>query len=145
MKSIALLLLLAGVATPPPKPKSDFPGVISLPPQYTMRRTGTIDSDMGEITGPDGWVISYDIGYMAGTHMHERRKSECVWFLEHKIAKHKALTGVVREDGKRRIITTIWDGTPSTEPANFWATLRNEKDLATFLTIVTTYEPVKRR
>lgn len=145
MKSIALLLLLAGVITPPPTPKSTFPGEINLPPQYTMRKTGTADSEMGEITGPDGWIISYDIGYMAGTHMHERRKSECVWFLEHKIAKHKAFTGVVRVAGKRQIITTIWDGTRSLEPANFWATLRNEKDLATFLTIVATYEPAKRR
>ena len=116
-----------------------FPGEITLPPQYEMRRTGTIDSDMGKITGPNGFVIDFDIGFMAGTHMHERRKAECEWFMEHTIAGQRALTGVMRKNGKRQVITTIYNKGPSLSPANFWTTLRSEKDLALFLAIVTTY------
>ena len=122
-----------------------FPGQITLPPQYTMRQTGTIDSVMGVIKCPRGIVIEFDIGHMAGIHMHERRKAECEWYIEHTIAGQLAFTGVRRVEGKRRIITTTYGELPASEPANFWADVRNEKDVATFLAIVTTYKPPPRR
>ena len=130
------------LAAEPPPPHAWFPGEIVLPPQYSMRRTGTIDSDMGEISGPQGFVVHFDIGYMAGTHMHERRKGECEWFLEHTISGQKAFTGMRRVEGSRRVTTTIMDQ-PLYSPANFWAVVRSEKDLASFFAIVSTYKPPK--
>ena len=145
MKLAPFVLLLALSASSQPVP-TWFPGEISLPPRYTIVRTGTIDSDRGEITAPDGFKIGFDIGYMAGAHMHERRKSECEWLFEHTIAKQKAWTGVRRVQGKRVVTTTIYSHLHihgALNPANFWATLRNEKDLAVFLAIVSTYNPPK--
>jgi hypothetical protein len=142
VKIATLGLLLAVLAANPPRPYPWFPGEIVLPPQHSMRRTGTIDSDMGEISGPRGFVVHFDIGYMAGTHMHERRKKECEWYIEHTISGNKAFTGMRRVEGKRRVTTTILDN-PLYSPANFWTDVRSEKDLATFFAIVGTYKPPK--
>ena len=140
--TVAAVVLLASQLMMTP---AWFPGEITLPPQYTIRKTGTIDSVMGEITGPKGFVIGFDIGIMAGIHMHESRKAECEWFIDHTIGGQRAFTGLRVVKGKRRITTTTYSEplTSSGNPANFWADVRDEKDVALFLTIVMTYQPRK--
>jgi hypothetical protein len=138
--TLALIVLMAATPASELLSLGISVGKIALPPHYTYARTGTIDSDMGTITGPQGFVVNFDVGYMAGTHMAESRRKECEWFLEHTVGGRRALTGVVRKDGKRVLITTIWSQTPRDVPANFWTTVRTEKDVAMFMAIVTTYK-----
>ena len=56
-------------------------GEISLPDGFVHQRVGMTDSLLGEIRRSDGpLLISYDIGPMAGTHMHPQKRGECSWF-----------------------------------------------------------------
>jgi hypothetical protein len=122
-----------------------FGGKLTLPPKFKIERTGTIDSDKGEISGPRRFVVHYDVGFMAGTHMSPEQGKTCLWYMEHTIGGAPAYTGVRTLHGRREIVTTIWTRDLTTEPANFWAEIRNEQDVATFMAIVSTYQLGKVR
>ncbi|HEV7239176.1 MAG TPA: hypothetical protein VGQ36_08035 [Thermoanaerobaculia bacterium] len=143
MKILILCILASSVLWEPPRRfRGPFPGHLELPPGYVVYHIPTLDSQAGEVEGPDHFTLRFDIGHMAGTHMFEARKSECQWFLQHTVGEQRAFTGVVESNGKRQIMTTVMTE-PSTIPANFSAMVRSEKDVALFLTIVATYRQQK--
>lgn len=121
-------------------------GTIQLPDRWTEKRTGTKDSRMGEIARPDRTlVVHYDIGFSAGTHMAASicQKMECVWYREQMIDGHRASIGLVMTDAGRELRVTILD--PDLRefrryPANFWAQVRNEEDVADTLLIAMSYK-----
>ena len=120
-------------------------GSINLPSGYVEHRTGTKDSRMGEIANQDGsLVIHYDIGAMAGTHMHAGRKGECTWYQEQTINGRNIAAGTVEKEGTEELIITMTghDTTDAwTLPANFWATITDSQDVANVLLIVLSYQP----
>jgi hypothetical protein len=162
VKILVLCILASSVLWEPPRRfPGSFPGHIELPSGFVVYVVPTLDFQAGEVVGPDRFTLSFDIGHVAGTHMYEQleraaehpahehrrrpghvrgRKSECQWFLKHKVGGQAAFTGVIESNGSRQIVTTVITA-PSRTPANFSATVRSEKDVALFFTIVTTYRP----
>jgi hypothetical protein len=119
-------------------------GTFEAPDDFAFKHTGTIDSFMGTLTRKsDGFVISFDIGYMAGVHMSQAKKEECVFYRAHKINDNIAFTGIERTNRAQIITTTIYDqlGKEKRAPANFWADIKHDSDIAEFLLIVSTYKP----
>src|SRR5215211_4143000 len=98
-------LLLSCFMFPRPQVITLDVGEVTLPKGFVHKRIGMTDSSMGEISRSDGTlVISYDIGPMAGTHMHPRKRKECSWFQEQTIGGRKVYTGLVEKQDKRELI-----------------------------------------
>lgn len=120
-------------------------GEVTLPKGFVHKIIGGTDSLMGEIKRADGTLlISYDIGPMAGTHMHPGKRSECSWFQEQIINGRKVYLGVVEKQGKKELIVTIMMDGESRQlnlPANFRATVRSKRDIADVKKIATSYKP----
>ena len=118
-------------------------GTVNMPAGYTQKRIGTTDSEMGEITRGDGkLVVHYDIGAMAGTHMHARLKAECVWYREQDVGGQKAFVGLVKKEGSRQLVVTIQGAAAQDAmgyPSNFWADIQGDEDVADVLVIALTY------
>jgi hypothetical protein len=106
-----------------------------------FKHAGTTDSFMGTLTRKsDGFTISFDIGKMAGTHMHDGKKEKCTFFRKHSIGALPATTGIEDVPDGPRIVTTVdYDPETRRDPANFSAVIRNDSEVADFLLIVTTY------
>jgi hypothetical protein len=123
-------------------------GEITLPEGFVHKRIGMTDSLMGEIRRSSGTlVISYDIGPMAGIHMHPQRRRECTWFQEQLIEGRKVYLGLIEKQGKRELIVTMMmdEGSdPLTLPANFRATVRNKRDIADVKKIAASYRPKRK-
>ncbi len=122
------------------------PGSIATQPGYVNKRTGTMDSTMGEIASSKSkLVIQYDIGGMAGTHMYPTLAKDCVWFQIHEVNGLTAMTGILAKGKTRQIITTIGvdqcSGDPKRYPVNFWGIVNTDSDTAEFLLIVCSYQP----
>jgi len=145
---VALLLFSAAPASAAAQPVAMRTGSVVLPAGYTHVAFGGTDSSPGyfERTG-GGFMVHYDIGGMAGIHMSELRRAECVWYVEHEVNGRRAYTGVVREGGGRRIITTIMGkpGEFGSVPANFTADVLDDRDVAEFMLIVGSYVPAPQR
>jgi hypothetical protein len=124
-------------------------GEISLPNGFVHKRIGMTDSLMGEIRRSNGpLLISYDIGPMAGTHMHPQKRGECSWFQEQTIGGRKIYMGMVEKQGKRELIVTVVmdEGSePLALPANFRATVRSKRDIANVKKIAASYTPAQRK
>ena len=117
-------------------------GTFEAPEGFTFRHTGTKDSFKGTLTRtPDGFTITFDIGHMAGTHMGESRQGDCTFYRAHRINGIPAFTGIQRSASGRKITTTIYDPKRTEAPANFWAEITKDSDIAEFLLIVSTYTP----
>ena len=117
-------------------------GTFETPAGFSFQHTGTIDSFRGKVTREgDGFTISFDIGGMAGIHMHESRRRDCTFYREHYINGIPAYTCIKRVDKGQEIATTICDLKRVKDPANFWAEITNDSDIAEFLLIVSTYKP----
>ena len=128
-------------------------GTFEAPDDFVFKKTGTIDSFMGTLTREsDGFTIDFDIGGMAGTHMHPGKRDAAILFRTHKVNGNFAWTGIETKDGQKTITTTIYDAGERSQrrekipknpaaPANFWAVFKNETQLADFLLIVSTYQP----
>ena len=119
-------------------------GTFEAPAGFHFEHTGTLDSFRGSLTREaDGFTISFDIGSMAGTHMGESRQRDCTFYRSHRVSGIPAFTGIQRASAGMKITTSIYDpahpGTPA--PANFWADIKSESDIADFLLIVSTYMP----
>ena len=110
-------------------------GIIHRPLRGTDSRPGYF------MRADSSFVIHYDIGKMAGTHMHVGRKPETTWFIEHELDGRPAFTGAWTKDGKRMITTTVM--LPGNDPfagaANFFAEIRTDQDVAEFVLIVGTF------
>lgn len=122
-------------------------GTIQLPPGFSEKRTGTIDSRRGEIARNNPYfVITYDIGAMSGLHMHPNKKSECVWFTEQTMGDQKCYMGMEQRGTDRELTISIVpsDGQPRgpwKHPANFWAQVRTDEDIEDLKQIAMSYLP----
>ncbi|KQB98819.1 hypothetical protein [Pedobacter sp. Hv1] len=117
---------------------------VSVPSQFKNKRTGTIDSDMGELSSGD-FKIFYDIGYMAGTHITDRNTRNSSYFTVGTYNGYKTYIGLRKEGDKDQLIITIWE--PNQErsmPANFWAYIKSEKDINDMITIVMNFKLNKK-
>jgi hypothetical protein len=116
-------------------------GSFTIPDEFSFQRSGTVDSLKGEIKRKiDGFVVHFDLGFMAGTHMHSKLQSLCSYFREHTINGISAKSGIQSKDTDKMITTTIDDPKSGAAPANFWATVKSDADLADFFVIVSTYK-----
>ena len=143
MKTITPLLLAAVLTTGASAETHDVHfGTVEVPDEFVFKRTGTIDSFMGTLTRKtDGFTITFDVGSMSGMYMHESHKRNWTYVRKHRIGGWPASTGLEALADGRRIATTVGDLKSKQEPANFWADIRKESDIADLLLIVTTYKP----
>ena len=120
-------------------------GTIDVPHGYTNKRTGTKDSERGELSNPiRNLIIYYDIGAMAGTHMNSQRTPECLWYQEYSINNRKIFSGIRNREGKRQLIITITQEPINGAfwfPANFWADINKDEDIAEVLLTALSYLP----
>jgi hypothetical protein len=124
-------------------------GTIQLLAGFSEKKTGTKDSRRGEISrDKPPLVIGYDIGRMAGLHMSPGEMKECVWFKEQTVNDGKYYIGMEKKDGNKILIISVipkegWSVAHyvSSYPANFWATVRTEEDIADAILIATSYCP----
>jgi hypothetical protein len=118
-------------------------GTFEASEDFVFKHTGTKDSFMGTLTRKsDGFTITFDVGFMAGVQMSDRKKAKCTFYRRHSVGGIPASTGIERVTDNQRITTTIdYDSTTRRPPANFWADLRTDSDIAEFMVIVTTYKP----
>ncbi len=150
-----LLLVLAAALTPFAAAETydlHF-GTIEAPEDFVFKHTGTMDSFMGTLTRKsDGFVITFDVGEMSGMIMYEGKKAKRTYFRKHRIGALSASTGIenviagqaaANVPEGQRIATTIngdSNAPGDRNPANFWAPIRTNSDIADFLLIVTTYK-----
>ncbi|MDT8389704.1 MAG: hypothetical protein RRC34_04245 [Lentisphaeria bacterium] len=125
-------------------------GTIEIPPGFTEERTGTIDSRRGTITNlTTNLQIGYDIGHMAGTHMHPKKEG-LVWYREQTLGNQKAYIGLIQDGQSKRVAITLLhkqglhSGTPWNYPANFWADIEDEQQLTDLLLIALSYRPKEK-
>jgi hypothetical protein len=144
---IALCLLAVSVPSAVGEQTDLGVGSVQLLPGFAEQRTGTKDSRQGEISRKQPpFVITYDIGHMAGQHMHPEKSSQCVWFKTQLMRDQKCHVGLEKRGTDKVLTVSIVprdDGakTPWTYPANFWATVTNEEEIADVILIATTYLP----
>ena len=81
-------------------------GTVQLSPQFVNRRTGTSDSDKGESTNGTLW-LHYDIGLMAGMHMHKKLKPACKFYVDSSFNGNRMLIGLAEKNGQSELIITI--------------------------------------
>ena len=77
--------------------------------------------------------------------MHPEKKGACLWFKEQMIAGQKCYIGMEKKEGDKMLTISIVpsDGQirePWTYPANFWATVKTEQQIAE-LTAIATADP----
>jgi hypothetical protein len=143
MRTLSTFLLSAALAFPATAGTYDIRhGTITAPDDFVFKHTGTIDSYKGTLTREsDGFTIHFDIGLMAGAYMHEGKKANCSFFRQHSLGGLPASTGIEKVAGDQRIATTVGNDLQNLHgPANFWAVIRKDSDIADFLLIVTTYQ-----
>lgn len=70
--------------------------------------------------------------------MQRAKARECVWYREKFVGDHKACVGAVKNDAGRELVVTIL-GNDTKEvwkyPANFWAQVQSDEDIADTLVI----------
>ena len=125
-------------------------GTISLPATFTLRPLRGTDSSPGTIVrAGGGLVIKYDIGGLAGTWVVPAISANFLWMTSHEVNGHVAYTALARDSaGVRTIATTILGESKDdiwSLPANFSADVRDERDVAEFMAIVTSYRPRPRK
>ncbi len=111
------------------------PGSIKLLPGYSHQALRGIDTRVGKISRKDGLTIQYDIGTLAGNYA-EARKDEAVWF---KVQVLNGQTVHVAFTNDKTLYVTFTNG-----PANFYATVKTEEDLADVLLMLSTYTPSRK-
>lgn len=137
-------------------------GTVQLPPQATQRRTGTKDSDRGEMR-LDGLLITYDIGRMAGTHISAYNRGGDRFpegnpvpfsaYEERKVGSLQATLGLRpnRSGTGIEVVATLQDpgqllnDAAGSFPANFWAVVHTEAELQQFLAVAFSYRPAAKR
>lgn len=116
-------------------------GTIEAPEDFVFERRGT-DSVLGKLTRKsDGFIINFDVGGLAGIHMHDGEKAKCTFYRSHRVSGLPASIGIEPIPNGQRITISIGDvGTLQQSPANFWADIRKDSDVAEFMLIVTTFK-----
>jgi hypothetical protein len=105
--------------------------------------TAGLDGQMASANGR--LIVNYDIGGNAGTRMSDQRISacKCIWYKEQVIHGHLARIGLVETKAGRELAVTIFDTVQRfgwKYPANFWATVQGDEDVADTLLIALSYE-----
>lgn len=117
---------------------------VLVPSQFKNKRTGTIDSDRGELRSTN-FTVFYDIGHMAGTHVTDQNTRNSSYFTVGTYNGYKTYIGLRKEDDKDQLIITIWEPNQrSSTPANFWAYVKSKKDVKDMITIVMNFQPNKK-
>jgi len=116
-------------------------GTIEVPEDFVFAHTGTKDSFMGTLTRKsDGFTIHFDVGGMAGMHMHESMRAQCTFFRKHRVGDLPAVTGIEPVAKGQRIAISIGEPAKTHQsPANFWADITQPSDIAEFMVIVSSY------
>jgi len=138
---VALPLFLAAgrPATQPVSP----PGAIHLPDGYHHEPRQGIDSTVGRIWKDGGLEIQYDIGALAGNYAQHIEHSDRLWSMK-QVVNGRTVDIVKGKDGRVVVSFAADDRTIGENyPANFWATVSSDEDLAALLAIALTY-PVAR-
>jgi hypothetical protein len=118
---------------------------------FLNKRTGTLDSDMGEITN-GSLLINYDIGFSAGAHMNHSNKEEFDWYIENTYENQRTMVAIKKGKDSSQIVITIYGDESSNGnhkrpfnrflyPANFWAYVKTEADIKNMLDIAWSYTP----
>lgn len=117
---------------------------VSVPSPFKNKRTGTKDSDMGELNRAN-FTVFYDIGTMAGAHITDRNTRNSSYFTMGTYNGYKTYIGLRKEGDKDQLIITIWEpNQTSSMPANFWAYVKSKKDVKDMITIVMNFKPNKK-
>jgi hypothetical protein len=115
--------------TPTPVPP---PGNIKLLEGYTHTKRQGIDTSVGEIGKPDGIVIRYDNGALAGRVAGRYCGSgKCLWYKKQVVNGLDIWIGLTN-DGK--IVATFPE-----KYANFYAQTKSSEDITDFLLMILTY------
>jgi hypothetical protein len=135
-------------------------GTVQLPSQAGQRRTGTKDSDRGEVR-LDKLLIEYDIGLMAGVHVSSYNRDGDRFpqgnptpfsvYEERTVGALQATLGLrpSRNGTSTEVVATLQDlgglrNSPMTLPANFWAQVHTKAELQQFLAVVFSYRPTTK-
>ncbi|KAA9327710.1 hypothetical protein F0P96_17190 [Hymenobacter busanensis] len=135
-------------------------GTVHLPPQATHRRTGTKDSERGELRLAGGLLVGYDIGPMAGTHVSaynrggdrfpEGNPTPFSAYHERTLGPLQATLGLRPSLAGLNAVATLQaagrplDDAAAAFPANFWALVHTQTELEQFLALVFSYRPVAK-
>ena len=116
------------------------PGAIQLIEGYHHRHLQGIDSRPGRIWKDGGVEISYDIGRMAGNYAANINPADRVWSVRQVVNGRS--TEIVKSKDGRVFVSFPADAKKKTAenyPANFYAKVSSEEDLAVLLAIALTY------
>ncbi len=144
MKTLIIVLMAVSLARTALAETYDVgSGTFEASEDFVFKHTGTKDSFMGTLTRKsDGFTITFDVGFMAGVHMSDSKKAKCTFYRRHSIGGIPASTGLESISDGQRITTSLdYDLRIQRPPANFWADIRKDSDIAEFMVIVTTYRP----
>lgn len=125
-------------------------GTVNIPRTATSKRTGTVDSHLGEIAD-DGFVITYDVGMMAGGVSYilktNPRPDMFHWYYETVIDGYKVYMALVKPFEKTRLHITVWTKDKNAKsdldlgtPANFVATVSNKAEVEKLLAVAFSFK-----
>ena len=134
---IILPLLLA--ADKAPKDAAPLPGSIRLLDGYRHQPRQGIDSQWGSFRKEGGLEISYDIGGLAGNYAAHTKLEDRVWAMS-QVVNGRPVEIVKAKDGWV-FVTFAADSRKAAEvyPANFYAKVSTEEQLAALLATALTY------
>jgi hypothetical protein len=128
-------------------------GTVAAVYGFSNKKTGTADSDRGEITNGT-LLIYYDIGFSAGTHMSDLNKQLFDWYVDNTNENWRTMLGIKKGKDSSEIVITIYGGdnvfaqrkepSPVLYPANFWAYVKTEADIKNLLEIAWSYTPKQK-
>jgi hypothetical protein len=136
---ILVVLPLLFAADRESKDPSSPPGAIRLIDGYRHERLQGIDSTVGRIWKEGGLEIRYDIGVFAGNNAASVKPADRLWAMS-QVIRGKSAEIVKAKNG---FVTVTFSSDPKNKagdsPANFYAKVSNEEELAALLLITMTY------
>ena len=140
--SIAALFLASSGLFVGAQTSVEVPGGITLLPGYQHERGRGADSRVGRISHPRGFEIRYDIGAMAGNYATNPRDRQ--WLKEQVLRPNRVHVAM----STNRVLTVSFSAmTPGPRgpgnplPANFFATIKTDEDIADMLLMTLSYKP----
>jgi hypothetical protein len=127
------------------KPKADVPppGGIKLADGYRHERLQGIDSQVGRFVKEGAAEIHYDIGAMAGNYATGRPAADLVWSMS-QLVNGRPVDIVKTKDGNVYVSFALQvKERKGGYPANFYAKVSNDEDLAALLVMALTYADEK--
>jgi hypothetical protein len=112
------------------------PGGIKLLDRYMHQKLPGTDSFPGRIWRENGLEIKYDIGGMAGNYASQVDPSQQKWRKQQTINGREVI--IVLKNDDHMIVTFAKIG--DLAPANFFALIRSQDDIADMLLTVLTYQ-----